>query len=96
MEGGKDEWTGRLVLVESGMGQLQVTVAGLGRGACGRACGRGQGTWYPAPGRLGTMGHASALQHKRGWHGFAGGLQNWGKPKSTYRSLSESGWQHHV
>lgn len=43
------------VLVESGMGQLQVAVAGLGEGACGRACGQGQGTWYPAAGRLGTM-----------------------------------------
>lgn len=49
---------GRTV-VESGMGQLQVAVAGLGEGGCGRACGQpGQ----LAPGQLGASGHAGTLR----------------------------------
>ena len=61
-------WMNEWALVESGMGQLQVAVAGLGEGACGRACGQGQGTWYPAPGRLGTLArwHACDAAPKRG------------------------------
>ena len=42
------------MVVESGMGQLQVAVAGLGEGACGRACGQAMAPGTRAPERLGT------------------------------------------
>lgn len=46
------------VVVESGMGQLQVAVAGLGEGGLWQGMRAGQGTWYPgswAPGHAGTL-----------------------------------------
>lgn len=49
------------VVVESGMGQLQVAVAGLGEGACGRACGQARAPGTRAAGRLGTRWQAAVL-----------------------------------
>lgn len=97
------------VVVESGMGQLQVAVAGLGEGGLWQGMRAGQGTWYPG---TWASGHADTLwccTYKRGrkppplsqwasklptlggglvplcrcgWHGCAGGLQNWGNLKA--------------
>lgn len=54
------------VLVESGMGQLQVAVAGLGEG--GLVAGHAGRARAPDTRQLGVWArwHASAVQHKRG------------------------------
>lgn len=54
------------VVVESGMGQLQVAVAGLGEGACGRACGQARAPGTRAPGRLGTLALCGAARTSAG------------------------------
>lgn len=52
---------GRTV-VESGMGQLQVAVAGLGEGVCGRACGQARAPGTRTAGRLGTLARCGAAE----------------------------------
>lgn len=55
------------VVVESGMGQLQVAVAGLGEGGLWQGMRAGQGTWYPgswAPGH--TLASCAAARTSAG------------------------------